>query len=168
MPLSDHFRPPPYNSRYRLASMGDGRESLITHVMVTRGQPTWRIIVLADIIFVGLSLITYLEFLIWIHDNNPVRHGSAKAFDEASSQTSRRGAYTHFSTCAFAVLLLLQAHMDPSCCFSRPENEIENAHSRDRWLHIGVGGLRNMRRISKRRLIRPILLVANSLSLPFL
>lgn len=45
--------------------MDDGRERLIAHVLVTRGQPTWRIIVLANIIFVGLSLITYLAFLIW-------------------------------------------------------------------------------------------------------
>lgn len=148
--------------------MDDGRERLIAHVSVIRRQPTWRIIVLVNIIIVGLLLMTYLAFLIWIYDNIHVRHGLATVFDGACSQASKTGAYAHFTTCAFAVLLFTAGSHGVQLLLSPTRDEVENAHSRNRWLHIGVGGLRNMRWISKRRLIKAILLATTSLSLPFL
>lgn len=148
--------------------MDDGHERLITRVPVTRKHPTWRIIIIVNIIFASLLLVTYLAFLIWMYNNLHLRHGLAKVFSGACSQASRTGAYAHFATCAFAVLLFAAGSHGVQILLSPTRDEVENARSRDRWVHIGIGGLRNMKWISKRRLCRAILLAATSILIPSL
>lgn len=148
--------------------MDDGRERLISHASVTHKHPTWRIVVIVNTIFTGLLLVTYLAFLIWTYDNLQLMNGMAKLFSGTCSQTSRTKSYADFATCAFAVLPFVAGSHGVQLLLSPTRNEVENAHSRDRWVHIGVGGLRNMKWISKRRLVRAILLAATSILLPFL
>ncbi|KAG9526953.1 hypothetical protein KCV07_g301, partial [Aureobasidium melanogenum] len=157
-----------HSSRYHSAAMDDGRERLITHSSVIRRHPTWRTIVIINTTFAGLLLVTYLAFLIWIHDNLHVRHGVVQVFSGTCPQASKTGAYASFATCTFAVLLFAAGSHGVQLLLSPARNEVENAHSRDRWVHIGVGGLRNVRWISKRRLVQAILLVTTSILLPYL
>lgn len=148
--------------------MDDGRERLINHVSGTHRHPTWRVIVVINTIFAGLSLVTYLAFLMWIHNNLHLISGVAKLFSGTCYQAPKTAAYAEFATCAFSVLLFAAGSHGVQLLLSPTRDEVENAHSRDRWVHVGIGGLRNMKWVSKRRLVRAILLAATSILLPFL
>ncbi|CAD0106953.1 unnamed protein product, partial [Aureobasidium uvarum] len=148
--------------------MDDGRERLINHASATRRRPTWHIIVVINTIFASLLLIVYLAFLIWIYNNLHVEHGVAEVFSGSCFRASQTAASAHFATSAFAVLLFAAGSHAVQLMLSPTRSEVENAHARDRWVHIGVGGLRNTRWIPKRRLIRAILLTAASVLLPIL
>lgn len=148
--------------------MDDDRERLINHVSVTHRRPTWRIIVIVNTIFAGLSLIIYLAFLIWVHNNLHLIDGVANLFSGTCYQASRTEAYADFATCAFAVLLFAAGSHGVQLLLSPTRDEVENAHSRGRWVHIGIGGPRNMKWVSKRRLLQAVLLAATSTLLPLL
>ncbi|KAI4719237.1 hypothetical protein E4T48_04552 [Aureobasidium sp. EXF-10727] len=148
--------------------MDDGRERLINHASATRRRPTWLIIVMINTTFASLLLIVYLAFLIWIYNNLHIRHGVAEVFSGSCPRASQVAAFAYFATSGFAVLLFAAGSHAVQLLLSPTRNEVENAHARDRWVHIGVGGVRNIRWIPKRRLIRAILLTATSVLLPFL
>jgi magnesium-transporting ATPase (P-type) len=148
--------------------MDNGREGLITHGPASRRHPTWRMVVIINTAFVCLVLITYLSFLVWIYTNLLVTNGVAEVFSGSCLETSKVATYARLTTCAFAVLLLTVGTHAVQLLLSPTRAEVENVHARDRWLHIGVGGLRNMRWIHKRRLIRAVVLLMTSVLLPFL
>ena len=148
--------------------MENGRERLITHGLAPRRQPTWRIVVISNTILVGLLLLVYVAFLIWIYSNLQVRNGVAELISGACPQASRIAAYAHFTTNAFAVLLFSVGTHASQILLSPTRAEIENAHARDRWVHIGVGGVRNMKWMHKRRLTKAVVLLMTSALLPFL
>lgn len=149
--------------------MENSHERLITtYGLASRRHPTWRLVVISNTIFVGLVLLVYVTFLIWIYTNLQVRHGVAEISSGTCPQISKKAAYAHFVASAFAILLFAVGTHASQILLSPTRAEVENAHARDRWLHIGVGGLRNMKWIHKRRLIKALLLVMASLLLPFL
>ncbi|KEQ69521.1 hypothetical protein M436DRAFT_19503, partial [Aureobasidium namibiae CBS 147.97] len=148
--------------------MDYGHERLISHGPPLRRHPTWRLVVIINTMFVGLVLLVYIVLLIWIYNNLHVRHGVAEVFSGTCPQGSRTAAYTHFATNAFAVLLFAVGTHASQILLSPTRAEVENAHARDRWLHIGVGGLRNMKWIHKRRLIKAVVLLATSILLTLL
>ena len=148
--------------------MENGYERLINHGPTPRRHPTWRLVVIINTIFVGLVLLVYIVFLVWIYTSLQVRHGVAEVFSGTCSQSSRAAAYAHFATNALAVLLFAVGTHASQILLSPTRAEVENAHARDRWLHIGVGGLRNMKWIHKRRLIKAVVLLATSILLPLL
>jgi hypothetical protein len=148
--------------------MDDGRERLIDHGQAPRRRSTWRIVVIINTIFVSLVLLVYVAFLVWIYVNLQIRNGVAEVFSGVFPEASRVVTYAHFVTSAFAVLLFAVGTHAAQLLLSPTRAEVENAHARDRWLHIGVGGLRNMKWIHKRRLIRAVLLLMTSVLLPFL
>ncbi|KAI4733855.1 hypothetical protein E4T50_15589 [Aureobasidium sp. EXF-12298] len=148
--------------------MDNGREGLITHGFAPRRHPTWRIVVIINTILVSLVLIVYVSFLIWIYTNLEVRAGVAELFKGSCLETSKVTTYARLATCAFAVLLFAVGTHAVQLLLSPTRAEVENAHARDRWLHIGVGGLRNMKWIHKRRLIRAVVLLTTSVLLPLL
>jgi hypothetical protein len=148
--------------------MDDGRERLIDHGQAPRKHPIWRIIVILNTIFVCLILVVYLAFLTWIYTNLQVRHGVADVFSGSCPQASRVVTYAHFATNAFAVLLFATGIHAVQLLLSPTRAEVEYAHARERWLHIGVGGLRNMKWVHKRRLVKAVVLLTTSMLLPFL
>lgn len=148
--------------------MENGHERLITHGLASRRHPTWRIVVISNTILVSAVLLVYVTFLVWIYTNLQVRHGVAEIFSGIYPQASKVAAYAHFVTSAFAVLLFAVGTHASQILLSPTRAEIGNAHARDRWLHIGVGGLRNLKWIHKRRLIKAVLLLTTSILLPFL
>jgi hypothetical protein len=148
--------------------MDNGRERLIDHGQAPRRRPTWRIVVIVNTIFVCLVLVVYIAFLTWIYTNLQFRNGVAEVFSGTCPQASRVATYAHCVTSAFAVLLFAVGTQSFQLLLSPTRAEVENAHARDRWLHIGVGGLRNMKWIHKRRLTRAVVLLMTSVLLPFL
>jgi hypothetical protein len=148
--------------------MDNGRERLIDHGQAPRRRSVWRITVVFNTIFVCLTLIVYLAFLTWIYTNLQVRHGIAEVFSGACLQASRTVAYAHFATNAFAVLVFAAGTHAVQLLLSPTRAEVEYTHARERWLHIGVGGLRNMKWIHRRRLIKAIVLLMTLVLLPFL
>jgi len=148
--------------------METGHQRLINHGPTTRRHPTWRLVVIINITFVGLVLLVHIAFLIWIYTNLQIRHGVAEISSGTCPHTSRVAAYAHFATNAFAVLLFAVGTHASQILLSPTRSEVENAHARDRWLHIGVGGLRNMKWIHKRRLIKAVVLLAASILLSLL
>lgn len=148
--------------------MENGHERLINHGSTTRRHPTWRLVVIINITFVGLVLLVYIVFLTWIYTNLQVKHGVAEVFSGTCPQSSRAAVYAQFATNTFAVLLFAVGTHASQILLSPTRAEAENAHARDRWLHIGVGGLRNMKWIHKRRLIKAVVLLATSILLPLL
>jgi hypothetical protein len=148
--------------------MDNGRERLIDHGHTPRRRPTWRIVVIINTIFVSAVLLVYIAFLVWIYTNLQIENGVAEVFSGNCPEASRVATYSHFVTSAFAVLLFAVGTHAAQLLLSPTRAEVENAHARDRWLHIGVGGLRNMKWIHKRRLIRAVVLLMTSVLLPFL
>jgi len=148
--------------------MENDHERLINHGPTPRRHPTWRLVVIINTIFVGLVLLVYIVFLMWIYTNLQVRNGVAEVFSGTCPRGSRAAAYAHFATNAFAVLLFAVGTHAVQILLSPTRAEAENAHARDRWLHVGVGGLRNMKWIHRRRLIKAVVLLATSILLPLL
>ncbi|THX60930.1 hypothetical protein D6D06_00932 [Aureobasidium pullulans] len=148
--------------------MDDGHERLISSGSGPRRHPTWRTVLIINTTFASFTLIAYIAFLIWIHSNTHVAHGVAEVFSGICSEASRTVAYAHLLFNAFAVLLFAVGTHGVQVLLSPTRAEVDTAHARERWLHIGVGGFRNMRWIHKRRLIRAVLLGLASIMLPFL
>jgi hypothetical protein len=148
--------------------MDTGREGLITHGSAPRRHPIWRIVVIINTILASLILIVYVSFLIWIYTHLEVGAGVAEVFSGSCLEASRVATYARLTTCAFAVLLFAVGTHAFQLLLSPTRAEVESAHARDRWLHIGVGGLRNMKWIHKRRLVRAVVLLTTSVLLPFL
>ncbi|THV74957.1 hypothetical protein D6D28_02178 [Aureobasidium pullulans] len=148
--------------------MDDGHERLISSGSGPRRHPTWRTVLIINTTFASFTLIAYIAFLIWIHSNTHVAHGVAEVFSGLCSEVSRAVAYAHLLVNAFAVLLFAVGTHGVQVLLSPTRAEVDTAHARERWLHIGVGGFRNMRWIHKRRLIRAVLLGLASIMLPFL
>jgi hypothetical protein len=148
--------------------MDNGRERLIDHGQASRRHPTWRIVVILNTIFICLVLVVYLAFLAWIYTNLQVRHGIAEIFSGACPQAFRAITYAEFATNTFAILLFAAGTHAVQLLLSPTRAEVEFAHARERWLHIGVGGLRNMKWVPKRRLMKAVILLMTSGILPFL
>jgi hypothetical protein len=123
--------------------MDTSREGLITHGSAPRRHPTWRIVVIINTIL-------------------------AELFGGSCVEASRVATYSHLAINASAVLLFAGGTHAVQLLLSPTRAEVENAHARDRWLHIGVGGLRNMKWIHKRRLMRAVVLLTTLVLLPFL
>jgi hypothetical protein len=148
--------------------MDNGRERLIDHGQAPPKHPTWRIIVVLNTISVCLALVVYLAFLTWIFTHLQVRYGVAEVFSGSCLQASRVVTYAQIATNAFAILLFAVGTHATQLLLSPTRTEVEYAHARDRWLHIGVGGLRNMKWVHKRRLMKAVVLLMTSGMLPFL
>ncbi|KAI5204869.1 hypothetical protein E4T39_03322 [Aureobasidium subglaciale] len=155
-------------SRTLIRMMDDGREQLISQRPTSRRHPSWRLIVIINTISVSLVLVTHVAFLVWINSNMRIRDGAAELTSSSCSQVPRRAAYARFGASGFAVLEYSAGAHAIQSLLSPTRGEIDNGHGRDQWLHVGVGGLRNLKWIHKRRLTLATAMTAVCVLLPLL
>lgn len=125
-------------------------------------------------IFCTLVLIVNLGVLIWAarSSDSPTDDGSIilrKGDTEAQcTNIQDLNKWVHLATNLLSTILLSGSNYCMQCLSAPTRSDIDFAHHAGRWLDIGVMSIRNLRRISRRRLFLWSLLGLSSLPLHLL
>jgi hypothetical protein len=94
---------------------------------------------------------------------------SQRILYEGSCDKAKRGNVAlHFAINALSTIILASSSYCMQCLAAPTREEVDNAHSTERWLDIGVPGFRNLRYIGKKRATLWALLGISSLPLHLL
>ena len=113
-------------------------------------------------------LIINLILAIWAVSTHKMQNGLGTLQDGSCKKTATLTFWTHLAINILSTLLLGASNYSMQCLSSPTRNEIDKAHSRGIWLDIGVPSLRNLRWISKSRLVLWWLLAISSIPLHLL
>jgi hypothetical protein len=77
---------------------------------------------------------------------------SQRILYEGSCEKAKKGNVAlHFAINALSTIILASSSYCMQCLTAPTREEVDNAHSTERWLDIGVPGFRNLRYIGKKR-----------------
>ena len=98
-----------------------------------------------------------------------LKEGGIGTIQEGSCKTTRRlSLWLHLVINVLSTLLLGASNYTMQCLASPTREEVDRAHSQNRWLDIGVPSIRNLTRISSQRKVLWWLLVISGVSLHLL
>ena len=128
----------------------------------------WQMGVTLGAITTGVVLVINLSILIW---------GAAGAGFEGSLRTLQQGSckktkdmslWLHLAINALSTLLLGASNYTMQCLSSPTREEIDAAHRRGKWLDIGIPSLRNLKHISRGKLVLWCLIALSSVPIHLL
>lgn len=94
---------------------------------------------------------------------------SQRILYEGSCEKTKKGNVAlHFAINVLSTVILVSSSYCMQCLAAPTREEVDAAHSKERWLDIGVPGFRNLRYIEKKRVILWTLLGISSLPLHLL
>ena len=93
-----------------------------------------------------------LILTIWAFSRYGLKKGGIGTIQEGSCETTRRlSLWLHLLINILSTLLLGASNYTMQCLSSPTREEVDRAHSQNRWLDIGVPSIRNLTRISSHR-----------------
>ncbi len=113
-------------------------------------------------------LIINLTVTIWAVSTSDVQNGLGILYDGNCKRTSTLTFWAHLAINILSTLLLGASNYSMQCLSSPTRSEIDKAHGQGIWLDIGVPSVRNLRRLSKTRIILWWLLAVSSIPLHLL
>ncbi|KAF2399477.1 hypothetical protein EJ06DRAFT_538344 [Trichodelitschia bisporula] len=136
----------------------------------------WRRGILNCAYSASLVFVLNLAGLVWIlkkhvdvsnSDSSDVdtSDGRLVLFEGSCEMTKKMNIALHLLINILSTALLGASNYCQQCLSAPTRSEVERAHGRGKWLDIGVPSIRNLREISKRRLLLWCLLAASSLPL---
>jgi hypothetical protein len=130
----------------------------------------WRIGALLSIIGAITVVITNVAVIIWVRNHSAYKAGDSFATLQEGScaRTRRLSTWVHLLINVLSTLLLCASNYCMQVLIAPNRKELDRAHARRRWLHIGVPSLHNLTRIAWDRALLWILLMLSSLPLHFL
>ena len=162
-PALEHLRSPTPTT-----SMNQTAASSKNSSRVGRHFQGWRMGVTLGAITTGVVLVINLSVLIW---------GAAGAGFEGDLRTLQQGSckktkdmnlWLHLAINALSTLLLGASNYTMQCLSSPIREEINAAHRKHQWLDIGVPSLRNLKHISRGKLLLWCLVALSSVSIHLL
>ena len=113
-------------------------------------------------------LIINLTVTIWAVSTSDLQNGLGILYDGNCKRTSTFTFWAHLAINILSTLLLGASNYSMQCLSSPTRSEIDKAHGQGIWLDIGVPSVRNLRRLSKTRLVLWWLLALSSIPLHLL
>lgn len=128
----------------------------------------WRLSVLLGLITTVIVLIANIAVLAWAYSCLEIKDGSAIAW--AGTQNNLKGVstWTHLAVNILGSLLLAASNNAMQCLVAPTREEIEKAHSKGKWMQIGVPGMHNFGKIRRRRALLWLLLLLSSIPIHLL
>ena len=106
--------------------------------------------------------------MIWASARYEVVERIGTILDGSCEKTKNLSLWLHLAINVLSTILLGASNYCMQCLSSPTRQEVDRAHSQGIWLDIGVPGIRNLRRISRRRLVLWMLLTLSSIPLHLL
>lgn len=113
-------------------------------------------------------LIVNLILTIWASARYGVKGGLGTIQSGACSKTKDLATWLHLAINVLSTLLLGASNYAMQCLSAPTREEVDKAHCRKAWMDIGVPSMRNLRRISRSRLVMWWLIAASSIPLHLL
>lgn len=137
---------------------------------LSRFRGGWRTGVTHGLCSTLVIFIVNLAAFIWLCASKPLdlRIGFVTVYDGTYKGMKSISTWGHVAVNVFATLLLCASNNAMQCLTSPTRDEIDQAHANKTWLDIGIPSIRNLRSISRRRLLLWICLGLSSVTLHFL
>ena len=110
-----------------------------------------------------LVLATNLSIFIWAQKRFGIFSGYGTILQGDCASAKRLNLWLHLCINAFSTLVFLGSNAFVQAYSGPTREEVDVAHRRHRWLHIGVLSFRNMRGIAKRKALICLLLALTSI-----
>ena len=124
--------------------------------------------VLCCAIVAAVVLVINLVFMIWALSKSRVQNGLGTVQDGGCKRTKTVTFWIHLAINVLSTLLLGASNYSMQCLSSPTRSEIDKAHRQGIWLDIGVLSVKNLRRLSTRRIVLWWLLAISSIPLHLL
>lgn len=128
----------------------------------------YRFVILCCALITTVVMIINLTFTIWAVQKFGAPNGLVTLQDGSCKETSTRTTWLHLAINVLSTLLLGASNYAMQCLSSPTRGDVNKAHSRNIWLDIGVPSFRNLRWVSRLRIILWCLLAVSSVPLHFL
>ena len=113
----------------------------------------WRVGVAVCASTATLVLIINISLTIWASAKIGLSDGLATIQDGSCQKTQNLSLWLHLAINALSTALLAASNYCMQCLSSPTREEIDQAHSHNKWLDIGVPSVRNLRNIARRRIV---------------
>lgn len=129
----------------------------------------WRMGITLSVATAITVFLINLILTIWAYSRYGLKRGGIGTIQEGSCETTRRlSLWLHLVINVLSTLLLSASNYTMQCLVSPTREEVDRAHSQNRWLDIGVPSIRNLTRISFHRRVLWWLLVISGVPLHLL
>jgi hypothetical protein len=127
----------------------------------------WRLCVFLSLIGITLVCVLNVSITLWVwKGGQSTIHGDMGTLFEGSCKKARRmNVWIHLLINVISTLLLSASNYCMQIISAPSRKELTDAHTKRRWLHIGVPSLRNLRHIERSRAIIWVLLFVSSMPL---
>ena len=113
----------------------------------------------------GTAVLINLTLTIWAWKSFGVHDGFGTIQHGQCARTRKLSLWFHFAINVFGTALLSASNYIMQCLSFSTRQDIDKAHARNQWLDIGVPSIRNLRRITRNRIVLWWLLAFSSLPL---
>lgn len=139
-----------------------------THVQRVIGDhfTGWRFGILHFAVWATLVFLINLTVTIW--GSSPGRIAPGVLMDGDCGKVKQLNVYLHILINILSTILLSGSNYSMQCLSAPTRKEVDDAHSNGRWLDIGIPSLRNIRSLSKQRIILWMMFGLSSLPLHLL
>ena len=152
------------------APLHTGQKELDSGGRLSRFRGGWRTGVTYGFCITGAIFMINLAVFLWLFASNysDSRLGFITVYDGTYKTMNSISTWAHVAVNVLASLLLGVSNNAMQCLTSPTRWEIDRAHATKRWLEIGVPSFRNLKFISRQRLLLWISLGLSSVPLHFL
>lgn len=145
--------------------LNDDRYNHSTNIWRRRGWKGtlfWGIVLILAVLLVNVTLLAVVETRFNITEN------IATLFKGSCKSMKNYSVWSHLGINVLGSALLAASNNCMRCLSAPSRKEIDLAHAKHKWMDIGVSGLRNLRFISRWRVLLWALLALSSLPLHLL
>ena len=133
-------------------------------------RPGWSWNITCCALGTSLVLITNVTLLIWgfKESSHVVEDGNIRLYDGPCEGSKRIFTWAHLAINILSTSLLAASNVGMQCAIAPTREDVDRAHRRGQWMHIGVMSWKNFRNISWLRIITCVVLGLSSLPLHLL
>ena len=128
----------------------------------------WRMGVTLCAITTGVVLVINLSVMIWVAAGAGLKGGLRTLQHGSCKETKNLSLWLHLAINALSTLLLGASNYTMQCLSSPTREEINAAHRKYKWLDIGIASLRNLKSISRGKVLLWCLMALTSVPLHLL
>ena len=128
----------------------------------------WRVGVAWGMIATVLVLLTNIVWTIWAVTTHQLQNGGVTILDGSCEQTRLTALWLHLAVNILGTMILGASNYCMQCLVSPTRGEIDRAHSKRKWLDIGIPSVRNVLGIRKARCVLWVVLALSGIPLHLL
>lgn len=113
-------------------------------------------------------LLVNTSVFLWATSNHKVVNGSGTLFQGNCAEAKRTNTFVQVGINVLATLLLGASNYCMQCLSAPTREEVDSAHAKKEFLHIGVPSFTNLKKINRPRMIVWVLLGLSALPIHFL